>query len=244
MLLALLTCAGGARAQSSGSFPEPAAPAPVAPPTAVAPPAAPASAAPSPLPPPPAPAVPPPAPTTPYAPPASYPAPVLAPASLSTLPPILPYRKGLPVPPGYRVVDRANSGLIIGGGVTFLLAYAAGLGLAASQSFENGTGYTAIPVAGPWAAIGGRSFQCKAPVTTNTVQALQKAINRCVGTAFDEVTTVVFLTADGLVQATGAALFLVGLATGHQELVREDLPKTAVTVLPEGGFALSLWGSF
>lgn len=156
----------------------------------------------------------------------------------------MPYRKGLPVPPGYRVVERANSGLTIGGGVTFLLAYAAGLGLAASQSFDNGTAYTAIPVAGPWAAIGGRTFKCKAPVTTNTVQALQKAINKCVGTAFDEVTTVVFLTADGLVQATGAALFFVGLATGYDELVREDLPKTALTVFPEGGMGLSVSGSF
>ena len=51
------------------------------------------------------------------------------------------------MPPGYRVVERSASGLTIGGGLTFLAAYAAGLGLAASQSFENGTGYTAIPVA-------------------------------------------------------------------------------------------------
>lgn len=148
------------------------------------------------------------------------------------------------MPPGYRVVERSASGLTIGGGLTFLAAYAAGLGLAASQSFENGTGYTAIPVAGPWAAIGGRTFKCKAPVTTNTVQALQKAINKCVGTAFDEVTTVVFLTADGLVQATGAVIFLIGLGSGYQELVREDLPKTAVTFFPEGGMGFSVSGNF
>ncbi len=176
--------------------------------------------------------------------PAAEAAPALAPSGLATLPPLLPYRKGLPVPPGYRVVQRSATGLMLGGGLTFLAAYAAGLGLAASQSFENGTGYAAIPVAGPWAAIGGRTFKCNAPVTTNTVQALQKAINNCVGTAFDEVTAVVFLTADGLVQATGAAIFFIGLASGHDELVREDLPKTAVTFFPEGGMGLSVAGSF
>jgi hypothetical protein len=58
------------------------------------------------------------------------------------------------------------------------------------------------------------------------------------------VTTVVFLTADGLVQATGAILFFVGLASGYQELVRADLPKAAVNVLPEGGAALSVSGTF
>jgi hypothetical protein len=184
------------------------------------------------------------------------------PYNLKLLPPILPYRQGLPVPPGYRVVDRANTGLTIGGGVTFGVAYLAGLGLAAGQGFGNGTGYTAIPVAGPWAAIGGRTFKCQSNVPVGatapgrtfkcqsnvpvgaTAQSVQSAINKCVGTAFDEVTTVVFLTADGLVQATGAVLFFVGLASGYQELEREDLPLPSVAVLPGGGMALSLHGSF
>lgn len=162
------------------------------------------------------------------------------------LPPLLPYKKGLPVPPGYRVVERSASGLTIGGGLTFLASYVAGLGLAASQSFDNGTAYAAIPVAGPWAAIGGRTFKCKVSVATSSVSsvALQKAINKCVGFAFDEVTTVVFLTADGLVQAAGAVIFFIGLASGYQELVREDLPQAAVYPLPEGGAAFSLVGRF
>ena len=158
----------------------------------------------------------------------------------------MPYKKGLPVPPGYRVVERSATGLTVGGGLTFGAAYAAGLALAASQGFDNGTGYTAIPVIGPWAAIGGRTFNCKVAVATSSVSsvALQKAINKCVGFAFDEVTTVVFLTADGLVQATGAVLFFIGLASGYEELVRDDLPKAAVYPLPGGGGGFSLSGSF
>lgn len=267
----LVVWGGSAFAQSSASFPEPApaapaptAPAPVAPtapapapvaPTAPAPtapaPAAPAPAAPAPAPVRPAPAPAPAAPAAPagpdYIPPAiALPVPYRA-TGYERLPPVLPYREGLPVPPGYRVVDRKNSGLIVGGAVTFGVAYAAALGLAASQSFENGTSYAAIPVAGPWAAIGGRSFKCTTniPVSQNTTgKAVKDALNKCVGAAFDEVVTVVFLTADGLVQATGAVLFFIGLASGHQELVRKDLPKAAVEVFPEGGGGLTVSGSF
>jgi hypothetical protein len=142
------------------------------------------------------------------------------------------------------VVDR-SSGLVLGGGLTFLAGYLAGLGLAASQSFDNGSSYVAIPVAGPWAAIGARSFKCKVPISVNVDGAtVQRELNKCVGQAFDEVTTVVFLTVDGLIQATGAVLFFVGLGSGYQELVRDDLPKTAVTVLPEGGWAFSVSGKF
>jgi hypothetical protein len=167
------------------------------------------------------------------------------PSGLENLPPILPYKSGLPVPAGYRVVHRPATGLTIGGGVTFAAAYLAGLGLAATQNFENGTAYAAIPVIGPWAAIGGRTFKCKVPITANaTGAAVQRALNACVGEAFDEVTSVVFLTADGLIQATGAVIFFVGLASGHEELVRKDLPKTAVTVFPEGGFGVSVSGAF
>jgi hypothetical protein len=174
--------------------------------------------------------------------PAYQPAPA---TGFENLPPLLPFKKGLPVPPGYRVVERSATGLIAGGGVTFAASYLAGLALAASQKFSNGTAYTAIPVIGPWAAIGGRSFRCKVPVSVNvTSAAVQKSLNDCVGTAFDEVTTVVFLTADGLIQATGAVIFFVGLASGYQELVRSDLPKTAIYVLPEGGAALSVSGNF
>jgi len=149
------------------------------------------------------------------------------------------------VPPGYRVVERSATGLMIGGTVTFLAAYAAGIGLAASQGFGNGTAYTAIPIVGPWAAIGGRSFSCKVPVTANVQDAkgVQRALNECVGKAFDEVTTVVFLTADGLIQATGAVLFFVGLGSSYEELVREDLPKTSISISPNGA-SLSLSGNF
>lgn len=227
-----------AQAQSSGSFPEPA---PPTSPRAPSPSVAPAPVTPAPV-----------VTSAPVTAASVTSAPTLPPhrpppavSGLEGLPPLLPYKSGLPVPAGYRVVRRPATGLTVGGGLTFAAAYLAGLGLAASQNFENGTGYTAIPLIGPWAAIGGRSFSCKVPITANaTGAAVQRALNACVGEAFDEVTSVVFLTADGLIQATGAVLFFVGLASGRDELVRKDLPKTSVRALPGGGFALSVGGHF
>jgi hypothetical protein len=150
------------------------------------------------------------------------------------------------VPAGYRVVQRSATGLTLGGGLTFLAAYAAGVGLAASQRFENGTAYTAIPLVGPWAAIGGRTFErCKVPSgATVSQKQVQSALNKCVGQAFDEVVTVVFLTADGLIEAAGAAIFFIGLGSSYEELVRADLPKTAISIFPEGGLGVSLSGNF
>jgi hypothetical protein len=195
------------------------------------------------------------APSTPHAPapappqaPFRLPAPAASPLpSYLHLPPILPYEKGLPVTPGYRVVERSASGLLVGGALTFGAAYAAALAFGASQGFDNGTSYGAIPIVGPWAAIGGRSFRCSTsiPVSQNTTgKAVQDALNKCVGAAFDEIFAVVFLTADGLIQATGAVLFFVGLASGREELVREDLPQTAIDVFPEGGGGLRVGGTF
>jgi hypothetical protein len=126
-----------------------------------------------------------------------------------------------------------------------LAGYAAGIGLAASHDFENGLGYAAIPVVGPWAAIGGRSFKCQVAVSINVDSTIvQSELNKCVRHALNEVTTVVFLTVDGLVQATGAVLLLVGLGSSYQELVRADLPHAAFTMFPEGGGALSFSGKF
>jgi hypothetical protein len=39
-------------------------------------------------------------------------------------------------------------------------------------------------------------------------------------------------------------LFFIGLGSGYEELVRKDLPKTAVEFYPEGGGGLSVSGKF
>ncbi len=159
-------------------------------------------------------------------------------AGISFYPALLPYREGLPVPPGYRVEHRSANGLIAAGLATLLTGYSAGLIVGASDSFSDGTGWLIVPVIGPLAAIGARTYQCDNDPTH---------ANKCVSGAFNEVQTIAILSADAVVQATGAALFLAGLGSGRDELVRTDL-QTGVRVTPRAvgasGFGLGFDGRF
>jgi hypothetical protein len=153
-------------------------------------------------------------------------------------PAILPYRDGLPIPPGYRVEHRSANGLIAGGLVTLSVAYAAALAVGVGDNFKDGTGWTALPVVGPWAAIGARSFHCD----SDPLKA-----NACVTNAFSEVQTIAILSADAVVQATGTVLFLAGLGSGEDELVRSDVEQ-GVRLTPRAvgatGFGFGFDGHF
>ena len=160
-------------------------------------------------------------------------------------PPILPYRTGLPVPVGYRVEHRPANSLIIGGLTALVVSYGTALIVAGSESFENGTGWTLLPVIGPWAAIGARSYHCAGQSDLATANSNATA---CVRGAFSEVQTIAILSADAVVQATGAVLFLAGLGGGHDELVRDDLGVslrfTPRAVGSNGAFGLGVDGRF
>ena len=237
----LLSFSAVAHAQSTASFPVTPPPHPVAP----APSGTSASAsAPS------APGVP--APSAPAAPPATdattdsrYPL-VAGPAraasapagGISFYPALLPYREGLPIPPGYRVEHRSANGLIAAGSASFLAAYGAALVVGAGSGFDDGGGWLIVPVLGPLATIGARTYHCDNDPTH---------ANKCISGAFNEVQTIAILSADAVVQATGAVLFLAGLGSGRDELVRTDV-QAGVRVSPRAvgssGFGVGFDGRF
>jgi hypothetical protein len=153
-------------------------------------------------------------------------------------PALLPYRDGLPIPPGYRVEHRPANGLIYGGLATLVIAYSTAIVLGAGADFKDGMGWLAFPVVGPWAAIGARSYHC----SNDPLLA-----NKCVSGAFSEVQTIAILSADAVVQATGAVLFIAGLASGRDELVRTDLPasvRISPRALDANGFGVGVDGRF
>lgn len=121
---------------------------------------------------------------------------------------------------------------------SLLIAYTTAIVLGASADFKDGTGWLVVPVVGPWAAIGARSYHC----TNDPLLA-----NQCVSGAFNEVQTIAILSADAVVQATGAVLFIAGVASGHDELVRSDLAGS-VRVSPRSvganGFGVGIDGRF
>ncbi len=158
-------------------------------------------------------------------------------------PPVLPYHEGAAPPSGYVLNSHRNKGLMTGGGLTWGGAYAAGLVYAMGKSFDNGTGWLAAPLVGPWAAIGGRDFKCK---SSNNVT--QKEIDKCVDGALNEVTSITFLAMMGLVQAVGATLFFVGVGDTTREWVRADLAKVQVSAdagpVGDSAYGLNLSGRF
>jgi len=141
----------------------------------------------------------------------------------------------MPIPRGYTLVERPATSLIAAGLVGLGVAYATGLIVAASQGFENGTGLLAIPVIGPYAAIGTREYNC----TIDTVDAAKRCTVR-------ETQVVTMIAVDGLAQTAGALVAVAGLMSGTKELVRSDLPEVSVTppLSARGGWQLSVRGDF
>lgn len=153
---------------------------------------------------------------------------------------MLPYYDGMPVPPGYEVVNHPATGIITGGLVGFGVSYSAGIVVGATQGFKNATGWLAAPIAGPWLAIAERQYeQCK----TSTVEQARRCVQKAVG----EVQFITFVAVDGVFQLATGFLTLAGLLSSRDELIREDLlPK--VSVIPPGPgrreWALSVQGRF
>jgi hypothetical protein len=152
----------------------------------------------------------------------------------------LPYREGHPVPPGYRLEERRNKGLSTGGFVTFGLAYATGLGYAVANSFDEGTGWLALPLVGPWAAIGAQEIKCPSP-STNNVAGAKAAGNECVEKALGGAERITFFTVDGLIQALGLTLTFVGMGIKTTELVRNDVAGVRLELKPR---SVGLSGNF
>ena len=166
---------------------------------------------------------------------------------------VLPYRLGVPIPRGYHVEHRPATGLLVTGGVTLGVGYLTGLGIGLHYEFENGTGWTVLPVVGPWAAIGARDFKCDVNGIDdiddiddiNTEETANEA-EQCIRRAQSEALSIALLAVDGMIQATGAILLVAGLASGVDELVWDGLGSVKVTAhaRPEGGGELKVFGKF
>lgn len=158
-------------------------------------------------------------------------------------PPVLPYYEGAEAPEGYVLDSHRNHGLMIGGGVTWAAAYGAGLVYAMGKSFDNGTGWLAVPLIGPWGAISGRDFRCQ-----SSQNVTQKEIDTCVDGALSEITSITFLAMMGMVQAVGATLFFVGIGDTTERWLRADLADVEVSAdtgqVGDSGYGLVLSGTF
>ena len=110
---------------------------------------------------------------------------------------------GDPLPAGGKVESvRAWSALLFGG-VAFMLAYVPSIYVAASSSTKS-EGWLAVPVIGPWAALGAREACVPDPNSPGPT---------CAGDA----TSKIGLITDGIIQAVSTGILLVGLPS-HTEV--------------------------
>ena len=152
------------------------------------------------------------------------------------LPPVLPYREGQPVPPGYHLEERPRRAALITGYVVTAVPYFTGLLIAGSGGFPNRSILLAVPWAGPWLTLGLREERCE----SETYDDESTEAEDCV----EDALAYVVLVFDGLIQAAGGALVLVGYLAPQTKLVR-DTPPVSITVKPMGaGYGISASGAF
>lgn len=118
------------------------------------------------------------------------------------------YEEGDPIPPGYHPDTRVRRGLVIGGAVTFGVMYllsaltaAVSMSACSAKTFATSStctdlGFLLVPVAGPFIEI-----------------AHSKA----------DAGGAVILVIDGIAQAGGVAMLILGIALPKTVLVRNDL---------------------
>lgn len=136
------------------------------------------------------------------------------------------YEEGEPIPPGYHAESRVRSGLVVGGAVTFgvmyLLSVLVGAAISdTNKAFNNNRDngdFLYVPVAGPFLQM----------------------------TKTESSSGNVTLAIDGIAQAAGATMLIVGITSPKTVLVRNDLGEVRVMPMRMGdkGGGLGLIGTF
>lgn len=135
------------------------------------------------------------------------------------------YEEGEPVPPGYHPESKVRTGLVVGGAVTFgvmyLISVLVGAAITDGNRLSGGNDsgeLLYVPVAGPFLQM----------------------------TKTESSSGNVTLAIDGIAQAAGATMLIVGITSPKTVLVRNDLAEVRVMPMRMGqdGTGLGLLGTF
>jgi hypothetical protein len=139
------------------------------------------------------------------------------------------YRCGDPVPRGYHVETGPRTGMVIGGGIVLGIGHFGAIMGAAESGFDESYWGLALPVLGPWIFMATHEDGCGG-----------RLWGQCM------IDSYALLVLDGVIQATGATLLVVGLSARTAHLVPD---KTApVTISPirlgRSAYGLAVAGAF
>jgi hypothetical protein len=132
------------------------------------------------------------------------------------------------VPAGFHVEERPRKGLIIAGAVVLGVPWALGLTFTAgaSPSFQNQTGWLVVPALGPWITLATRtkSRNCS---SYSSGDSLCTSFNDA-----DDSAARTLLILDGLTQAAGTIMLIVGLASPKKVISRDFVGSLHLNVTP------------
>ena len=131
----------------------------------------------------------------------------------------------------------ASSPMVVVGALMIGLPYATGLGIGASEGFENGSGWLAAPVVGPWLALSGRRDPC---ADAEDKKGFDSEVGKCVG----EPLVRGMLGLDGVLQAGGAVLMLVGASSGRPSPTGPTRVMAAPAAVGRKGYGVAVAGLF
>lgn len=149
------------------------------------------------------------------------------------LPKRLPYREEQSMP-GYVLQEHKRWWMVGVGGAMFALGYVVGLGVAGDRDFDNGLGFAAIPIAGPWVAL----------AMHDDCTEDEAVISSSSDVSCNEESIQAGLVASGVMQTGGAALLALALGSTRQVWVREDLAVQVTPLVGRNANGLSLRGTF
>ena len=121
--------------------------------------------------------------------------------------------------------------MIVAGSIVLGVPYVIGLSLVSTRGSNNGANWLALPMLGPWMAIGARETVCTASTADNSA--------RCAA----DVLATIGLVFDGIIQTAGGTLLIVGLAVPKKVLVRNDVARLTLTHLGSG-YGIAAEGTF
>lgn len=149
----------------------------------------------------------------------------------------LPYYEGEPAPAGYRLVERTRRGWIIAGALTFGIPYAISVSVAAGGRYEDPVGWLLLPIVGPWVAAGRLE---------DDVDCVDSSSDSSLDTCDDVATQRGLLAFDGLAQAAGAVMIVLGMTSPRQLWVLDSATELEVTPVRLGrsGYGVAATGTF
>lgn len=137
-----------------------------------------------------------------------------------------------------------NTGLVVGGAILFGASYAVGLGYGAANGFESGLGAVAVPLIGPFLAMGSRDLGCEVPPIGIGVDPGAE-VEACQQRLVNEGATLAALAGIGVAQVLGGGLLLIGVFDRDEAWIRLDVSGETLAISPRltpGG--LEVRGSF